>query len=274
MDSALAWLQSHPAFSGESSQELNRYASLAQRHRNEQSNNFLLLPRRNDSASIEVELETRVHNAAVPIETAASASIQEASNVKKTRLKPSRKQNQPSEASEAPDRFIADSADDDTLNSSAVDANSPRALNNPRTDQPRGKVAGDETTRTLQSLANRREGYQCGCGLSKGHPGICQFNTTEEARQEVLERKVVQPMPSAPDVQKLMELKAGGKAAHQEQYGRRHSCGRCGEQDPSRPHKCPLTKCPVCGRRRKEHFNDTLCPKPKKRKKKDEDKGM
>ena len=81
----LTCLRSHLKFSSENSQELNQIASLAIRFRNEQGDNSLLLPRTNPSDSTaEVELETRVNNAAAigsPIGTAASASTQEASNV-------------------------------------------------------------------------------------------------------------------------------------------------------------------------------------------------
>ena len=57
-----------------------------------------------------------------------------------------------SKTSEASDRFIADSPDDDYLIS--FDSYSSRALNNPRTDQPRVEVAGDEpASATLQRVA-------------------------------------------------------------------------------------------------------------------------
>jgi hypothetical protein len=164
-----------------------------------------------------------------------------------------------SEASEAPDRSIVDSSDNDSLSGSA--ANSLCALNNPRTDQPRVQVARDEATRTLQRLANRPEGYRCACGLPLGHAGLCPFNSTEEARKEVLKGVVVKPMPLVPDVQRLIELHklhAAGNATRQEQDGGVYNCGNCGPV--TRPHPCPFKPCPVCGRRMKDHNNNTFCP--------------
>jgi hypothetical protein len=162
-----------------------------------------------------------------------------------------------SEPSVASDCSIADSFDESSLNGS--DANSFRALNNPRTDQPRVQVAGDEAIGTLQRPANRSEGYRCGCELPLGHSGLCPFNSTQAARREVLEGVVVQPMPLVPDVQRLIQLRAAGNALRQEQDGKYENCGVCGRV--TRPHGavCPFKPCPLCGRRRRDHNNNTFC---------------
>lgn len=172
-----------------------------------------------------------------------------------------------SDASEAPDRFITDSSDDDSL--TRFDSYSSRALNNTRADQPGVQVAGDEVTNcTLQRPSNRPTRYECGCGLPLGHAGLCPFNSTEEARLEVLKGCVAQPVPfvSDADVHRLIESQAAGKAAHQEQDGG-YKCGMCGRV--TRPHPCPFKRCPVCGRRRGDHNNNTFCQdKSKERRKK------
>jgi hypothetical protein len=159
-------------------------------------------------------------------------------------------------ASEAADRSIAYSSDDSL---SGSDSNSLRALNIPRTDQSRVQLVGDEaTSSTLQRPANRPEEYRCGCGLPLRHVGLCRFNSTEAARLEVLEGVVVQPMPfvSEADIHRLLELHAAGNGASQDQ-DEGYMCWNCGPV--TRPHACPFKRCPICGRRRRDHNNNTFC---------------
>jgi hypothetical protein len=238
MSSSLTWLRSHPEFSSENSQELKRLASLATRIRNKKRDNLWLLPRTNSlDSTIEVELKTRVHDAGLPIGgsigNTASASIQEASNV----------------------------SVQETSNNTFIQ-NVPkkrRSKQRRKQNQATYRKSSNRPSRYMQT--NRPEGYSCACGLPLGHAGLCPFNSTEEARKEVLKGVVVKPMPLVPDVQRLIELHklhAAGNATRQEQDGGVYNCGNCGPV--TRPHPCPFKPCPVCGRRMRDHNNNTFCP--------------
>ena len=251
----LTCLRSHAGFSSENPQELNQIASLAIRFRNEQRDNSLLLPRTNRlDSTIEVELQTRVHNAAVaitpvgsPIATSASASIPEASNV----------------------------------------SNKEASNNTFEHNVSKTKTRRKQSQTTRQIPANRSEqGYKCRCGRLLVHVGLCPYNSTEEARRlvdaklcpynsteeerrKVLGGIVTQPIPSVSeaDIQRLIEKQAAGDAARQEQDEGCgiYMCGNCGQV--ARPHVCPFERCPVCGRWRKDHNNNTFCPNKSKKSK-------
>jgi hypothetical protein len=328
----LTYIRSHTEFSSENSQELNRIASLATGFRNKKGGNLLLLPRTNSlDSTIEVELKTRVHDAAVligtPIGTAASASIQEASNVSvqettnntlsldstiegelKTRVHDAAVLIGTPIGTEASDVSVQETTNNTLSLDSTIEVelktrvhdaavligtpigtpirtaasaflqeasnvsiqettNNTFRKNVSKTKRRRLEQRRKQNQTTLQRPANRSEGYKCECRRPLGHTGLCPFNSTLEARWEVLEGVVVQPMPLVPDVQRLIELHAAGNAPRQEQD---KGCGiyKCGNCGPvPRPHTCPFDPCPVCEGRRRNHNDNTFCPnRPKKSK--------